>query len=518
MAAGVRGKPMNRVSIAALAVLIAAPALAKPPSALLRCDGYGRRVGVGESLARLPLVIGTLGLFGAPEPDNPLAREGGEKGVQACTEALSDARVTGNAIRRAEVRLMRGIRNLEVGSPDAAFADGEAALATALPAEVKPWFDMTLRPSALLLQAHARVAQGRDADAETLALAAAAARPWGWWVPGEAARLLALTPTISPGEAELLERLYRLSASTLRAQARERAGDWAGAAADFGALVGAADKPDVVVQARLAADQALAGNTAGAEATLARVQQQVDELAATAGGTDRKAQDAASQVARADELTQLARAQLALVAGQPDDAKAILLGRSRWLAPAPIAAAVIANVQAKVVPGSLAFDPAKLRGDAATVARTALVGKEATGLKAVGWPRWEDPDVAAGYGKDLATRPAVVKVERVRDGGATEVSIFRNAAVDTQAEALLLLAARIATEQGATRFAVIARGLSFGAGRQGMTGNLGRLTIVTPRDKLWAGQEDRAIEVAAVEAALAPRFPAPANPRGAPQR
>lgn len=513
---------MNRIVLALLVACVAAPALAKAPSSLVRCDGYGRRVGVGENLARLPLVIGTLGLFGAPEADNPLARETGEKGVFACTEALTDARVTGNPIRRGEVLLMRGVRNFETGNLDAAAADAEAAAAITLPAEVTPWYDRTVKLSALLLAAHVRLAQNRDDEAETLAAQAVAARPWSPFVLNEALRIMAVSPAIGNAEAPLLDRAMLLSVSTLRAQARERAGDWAGAASDLAALIKSIEKPDVVQLARLAVLQALAGDRASAEATLATAQQQVDELAATAGGTDSKAQDAAQRVARADELMQLARAQLALAAGKTEDARALLLGRSRWLAPAPIAATVIANVQARLPAGAIPSDPAKLRGDAAKVARDAITTKSVVPAMAIGWPRWEDPDTAAALGRDLTTRPppggaarpgSVVKIERVREDGATLVRMSRLAFIDTGYEAALLLAARTAREAGAERFAVIERGSGFRVGREGLTSGIAQLVVVTPRDRLWAGQEGRSLAVADVEAALAPLFPAPVPPR-----
>lgn len=511
---------MNRIALALSLVLVATPALAKAPSALLRCDGYGRRVGVGENLARLPLVIGTLGLFGAPEADNPLAREAGEKGVLACTEALADQRVTGNPIRRGEVLLMRGIRHFEQGELDAAASDAEAAIAVPLPAEVLPWYDRDIRLSARLLAARVRLAQNRDGEAEQLALAAAAARPWSPFVISEALRILAVSPTISPDEARLLDRSRMLEGTSLiRLQARERAGDWGGAAADLAMLLKAAEKPGVVLRSRLAADQALAGDRAAAELTLAEAQQKVDELASTAGGTDNAAQEAAQEVARADELMQLARAQLALAAGKVEDARALLLGRSRWLAPAPIAAAVIANVQARLPVGAIASDPAKLIADAARVARDALTTKTAVPVMVELWPRWEDPDVAAAFGRDLANRPllaaptagrsSMIKIERARDDGATEVQDSRPAFIDTGYEAVLLLAARAARDAGAERFAIIQRRTAVSVGREGLIGNATRLTLVTPKDRLWAGQESRSLAVADVEAALGPLFPAP---------
>jgi hypothetical protein len=83
-----------RLGIAGALLLAAAPALAEP-SALLKCDGYGRRQTPGEQLGRGLVVLGTLGLFGSAEADNPSARKAGEEGITACTEALTDSRTTG---------------------------------------------------------------------------------------------------------------------------------------------------------------------------------------------------------------------------------------------------------------------------------------------------------------------------------------------------------------------------------------------------------------------------------------
>lgn len=80
------------------AALLCADLASAAPSALIRCNGYGRRQMPGEQVGRGILILGTLGLFGSAEADQPAAREAGEAGVRACTKALTDSRTTGNPV------------------------------------------------------------------------------------------------------------------------------------------------------------------------------------------------------------------------------------------------------------------------------------------------------------------------------------------------------------------------------------------------------------------------------------
>jgi hypothetical protein len=276
---------IGRLAVAGALLLAAAPALAEP-SALLKCDGYGRRQTPGEQLGRGLVVLGTLGLFGSAEADNPSARKAGEEGITACTDALNDSRTTGNPVRRAEVLLMRGVRQFEMGRFEQAIADAKAARAVELAPLVRSHFDRNIGPSTSILEALARLSQNNQAEAERLSAAAANARPNATFLTEEALRIMALTPEITADERQLLDRLWRLLPNVRQSQHQEGAGEWAGAAASMKTLVAMLQKPGVVTLARQATVQALAGDTAGAEVTLARVGQDIDELAAKAGGTD----------------------------------------------------------------------------------------------------------------------------------------------------------------------------------------------------------------------------------------
>ncbi|OYU15632.1 MAG: hypothetical protein CFE37_04730 [Alphaproteobacteria bacterium PA4] len=502
---------MIRLALTAALLASTTPVLAAP-SALLRCDGFGRRVSTGESVARGLVILGTLGLFGSAEADNPAARETGDKGIQACTDAMADQRVTGNPIRRAEVFLARGFRHYEMGHFAAAEEDAKTAQTMVVPDPAKPAFDRTVGVSALLLQALIRTAENKPEEAETLALAAAARRPWGNFTIEQALTVLMLSPTISPGEAKLLDRHFQLWPGSMRAQAREAAGDWAGAASDYAAVIKARVEGDEVLEARRAAVLALAGDTAGAEAAVKAVRQRIDELATKASGTDNAAQVAGQKVARADEMVQLARAQLALLAGRTDDAKAVLAGRERWLAPAPIVARVIANAQAKLGNsgiGSLSLDPAKVLADARAVKLNDLSGKKIVGLMMIAWPRYEDIDKANDFGKDIALPVPQVKQETARDGATLKIGLQREGATDTGNEAMLVLAANVAATRGAAEYAIVQRNSSLRLPREGLSDAFQTWQIVFPTDALWESQKGRSISIAAVQAELAPQFPAP---------
>ncbi|OSZ70532.1 hypothetical protein CAP39_06025 [Sphingomonas sp. IBVSS1] len=507
------GRAFHLAIAGVLLAATAAPALAAP-SALIRCDGYGRRQTPGEQVGRGILILGTLGLFGSAEADQPSAREAGEKGITACTEALTDSRTTGNPVRRAEVLMMRGVRQFEMGRFDDAIADARAARSVELTPLVRAHFDRNIGASTVMLEAFARLSQNNQAEAEKLAFQAAQARPTGLFMAEEALRIMALTPEISADEKLLLDRVWRMAPNLRPVLSMAGAGDWTGAAAAIKTLVATFPKPGVVVLSHQAALQALAADNKGAEETLARVSQDIDELAAKAGGTDQNAQTAAQQVARADEMVQLAKAQLALNQGKLEEAKGLLAGRPRWLSPASLTAQIIANVQAKGGPGTApGIDPAKIRADATKVARDSLTGKGVLNNLVVALPRWEDASEAQEFGKMIAPTSKTMQPKPTRDGAATSIVSGRSAALDTVNEALLVAAARAAASKGQDRFAVL---FNFGSNRGTRAGIASSFTLfdfVTPADSLFAAQAGRAFTVAEIETALGSQYRPPAPTR-----
>lgn len=211
---------------------------------------------------------------------------------------------------------------------------------------------------------------------------------------------------------------------------------------------------------------------------------------------------------------QLAKAQIALNKGQLEESRGVLAGRPRWLSPASITAAVVGNVQAKAGAGAApGIDPAKIRADATKVARDGLTGKGVLNLLATLLPRWENPDVAQDFGKDMLPTAKTMQPRPVRDGAATGITTARAASIDTSTEALLVAAARAAAAKGQDRFAVLLNIILPTTTRPGLSTRIGILEFVTPADKLFAAQESRALKVADVEAALGAQYRVPEPPK-----
>ena len=267
---------------------------------------------------------------------------------------------------------------------------------------------------------------------------------------------MSLLPEITPDERVLIDRLWRVLPNLRPATNLETAGEWQAAAASAKTLAAVIPKPGVVLLAHLAAVQALSGDTAGVEATLVRVAQDIDELAAKAGGTDQAAQNAAQQVARADEMVLLARAQVALNQGKIDDAKGFLAGRPLWLSPPALTARIIENVRAKGGPSTApGVDTAKIRADAIMVARDGVTGKGVIGLLVTMLPRCEDPGEAQDFGKAMAPTSKLMQPKPARDNSATNILSSPVAGIDTVTEALFVAAARATAAKGHDRFAVL---------------------------------------------------------------
>jgi hypothetical protein len=500
-----------RFAVFAAAFFAAAPAAAAP-GWLVQCDGYNRRISDAESFGRGLLTLGTLGIIGSQEANKPTGFETGEKGVEACTRALESKELTGNPIRRSEVLAARALHNLGLGRADAALADADAAAAVPMPPQAQVAFDRTLKPSLQIVRAQALVALGRQADAETAALEAIRLRPWASFNLERAGAILGLTPTISPDEQAALDRAARASLPGLRQRADRlsAAGDHAGAARDMAALIAAIEvnnpEPETTLYARLAAERALAGDSA-AKAAVDAAQAKVDALAPIAQGTDDKAQKAAQQVARSDEMIALARAELARREGRTAEAQALLSGRTRWLAPASVTADVIAAANKAYGPAWRApVDPDKLIADDLRVRREKLSAKEETRLAVVMLPRFEPMDTFTDLGGYLA-RGEGVKAEPKQDGKVLRLSFSRKAAgLNTLEEWMLLASARQARQQGADRFAVVSAGALPQLGREGVTALVAVSNIALPAGAMlpvYKAQQDRSLSVDEIEAALA---------------
>jgi hypothetical protein len=503
---------MKRVLAAIVtAACCVAPAYAQ--SALVKCDGFPRRVDTAESVARGVLALGTLGLSGMGERPNPSARLKGAAGVTACSEALGDSTLTGNPVRRAEVYLARGIHSLEAGNAADAERDARSGLAVELPAEWQAQAARTLHPSLKLLAAIARLSQGDQPGAEALALEAMAARPGGSLLHQEGLAILALSTDISGAEADVLDRRALKSSSAVAQRARQRLGaaDYAGAAADYRMVKDAAREPWAQLFAQLALAQALAGDSAGADASIADAQEAADKLAIVAQGSGADARDAALAVSRADEFIQLARARQAVSAGRIDEARTLLSARTRWLVPAEWVAPVLESAGAGKG-WAAPLDPAKLRADSRRAAADKVHGKGAPERLMLLLPRFEDADPASDIGKALA-KPGgdSVKPAPTRDASALRIGLTtRMAQVDTQDEALLLVAAQQAQKRGMPRFAIVGTNLSYISLERGGPSSVGGwIEIVFPEGpgaKLYESQAGRSLDPATVVTEYGPLF------------
>lgn len=500
----------------ALVAMVAATFGAGPvfaQSALVKCDGQPRRVDAAESVARGVLALGTLGITGTGERANPSARLKGEPAVKACTEALADPVLTGNAVRRAEVYLARGIHSLGVGRPADAERDARAGLQVELPASQQRQAERTLYPSLKLLAAVARAVQGDQPGAEALALEAMALRPGGWLPHQEGFSILALSPELSAGEAAALDRRSVLSSNTVALRARHRLGarDFKGAATDYRLVKDAAKEPWAQLFAQLALAQALAGDTAGADASMALAQEAADKLAIVAQGNGAEARDAAQSVSRADEFILLTRARQAVSAGKLEEARGLLSSRTRWLVSAEWVAPVLESAGAGQGWAS-PVDPVKLLADARKAAAEKVHGKEAPERLMMLLPRFEGSDPANDIGKTMVKPTGSgLKTVALRDDSTLAVTLSgRMAQVDTQEEALVLAAARQAQKRGMPRFVVLGNNMNYiSLQREGPSSGGGSIEIVFPEGpgaKLYESLASRSIDPAVIVGEFGPLF------------
>lgn len=498
----------------ALAALAApAPALAQrspDASPLIVCDGRGigptpveRQLGGMAVLASEP-VIGKAEAF-----DRSRVRPG-EPGVAACDDALRDARVAANPVRRAELMLARAIHNVEEEHYDAAVLDADAALAVPMPALVRARFDRTIAPSLLLVKALARAAQGRQAEAEALADAAARLRPWSDLIVQSATLVMGLSPAISPAEAALLDRLHRLKPASYRIDALVGDGQWRAAAADAEQLL---MPPGAVsplrYQSRLAALLALAGQTQRAESAAVTAAGLV-----AAAGADEPYGRARDDYLYGREMLQLARVQIALNLGRVDEARSQLQQLQRWAVVPDIGSQVVANFEAMAGgPVNEVLSAANARAIVARMDRLRVSGPRLRFSLMAALPRWQDLAEEAEQGRQLLPQTGAPTVTRRKDGLAFTITPGKLFDESSVREMLLLAAARAAAARGADRFAVVRTNIADAgiAGTRAMV--KASLDFVLPDDALFASQASRALMVAEVEAGLGAAFAAAAAQR-----
>ncbi len=220
---------------------------------------------------------------------------------------------------------------------------------------------------------------------------------------------------------------------------------------------------------------------------------------------DREAAAFARSVAVSALLLQ-AQARLAMGQGAEAERLAMAAAAARPFAP------FVAGEALQIVAAAATASPsaAALRDRAGRLSPRSVpmfgalpAGRGRLATMALAWPRWEDAAVANALGRDIVRRPASVSI----DGpGPAQVRLRRAAFADSQYEAALLLAARLATARGADRLAIVDRGTTLALGRAGLVSDFQRLAFVIPGDSGWPASAARAIPTAEIEAALAPVF------------
>lgn len=353
---------LNMLSCAALVgALAASPAAAqRTPSAHLRCDGLPDNISPGEVAARLVGAMTLIGLFAPPlEGADFSQRLNGAEGVATCDQALAGE---SNEVRRAQLLLARAIHYLEAGQFEQAIAQARAvdadrpALSASLP------YRLSLRLSALEIEAIALVAMDRIPEARTKALEMAAAAPYDVVTLQRAARYVRLSSDYGPAEQRFFETGMRLYPQLIldRATARQMRGDFRGSSEDFEqwfaiqTTLGQDRQPPLIAFAALT--RALAGDVEQAEAHVAEARRMIadDPQSAMSGLTS--------------ELLDLYRLWRMSHDGNVSNARLLFANRTTWSRfPAAIVSELARRLRegapAAELTGELAGDPERFRAE-----------------------------------------------------------------------------------------------------------------------------------------------------------
>ncbi len=485
----------------ALAAFTATPAAAA--SDYLRCDGQSKGMGVAEGLARLTVVIGTMGLLGAPESDNVAERRFGKEGVQACTEALADGKGKHDDRRRARLVLARAIHHIEAKDYDAALKDVRSFPQIGGEKATDPGFLRSLGLSALDLEAAILVRMGKPAEAEAAALRMAAQSPYDLQNLIRASRYMAPQTGMTDAKRAYFRKFIQLSPEGRLEQieALESAGDFGAAADSSEGLIALVDGigPVPLLHARAAVQNILAGRADRAEPLIATARRQNDEAAAKIAGSSGGSQES---VSRTDELLDFARIAKLAADGKIAEARSQFGARSRWLAPSvPAVAHLTAKLRAGADPaglaGALQRDPETLKADAVAAQDKALTDDKATkALYGAIRPFLDDSDYS-GLAKNIRQIDKSKFLQKKTDDRPGETLTMAGANGVPAGEGFLLHAALLAKSRGKEGFAIMPLRFSTMSGR---------VLIDDPSPKLPA---DAFIKADEVIKELGPRFPKP---------
>ncbi len=339
----------------------------KPGSAFLQCDGQPKIITVGEALADVVLITGTLGLFHPGERGDVNKRLEGEPGVVACDRALTE---NTTSLRKAQLVLARAIHHIEAKQYDAALADLETVATTAGAQAEEPGFKESLGLTTMELRAAVLVREGKAAEASQVAMSMAAAAPYDVNNLARAQRYLLITPNLTADKAQYLDQLVKMMPEGLveRSSAHEWAGDFAAAADDMAALIDLDNgvwpdqAPPIGPTIRRSIQLALAGDVAQSDA-LANAAQGAIDSETPKGKIDE------SQASNFQESLDFRGIAVLAAKGQFAQARAAFKSRSRWLGPwAPEVAYLTEKLRlgapSAELTGALARDPDEIRAEA----------------------------------------------------------------------------------------------------------------------------------------------------------
>ena len=363
-------------SVAAIAIGLSSPTMAQRragPSLHVQCDGNPDNVSSGETAARLLGAVTLLGLFAPPpEQRNQSARLHGAEGIRVCSDLLTRE---SNDVRRAQLRLANALHHIEARDFEGAIGQARMVGSERPSLGSSRAFQLSLGLSAYEVEARALLGMNRVRDAANKAMEMADAAPYDLVANLGAASYVALTGEYGEAEQRFYARLMRLLpiAVVYRSNARQMAGDFAGAADDIDLFLTMAesivDEPPAASIAQLALYRALAGDTARAE-THARAAREALDADPTMTGA-----------AAIGELLDLHQILTSARGGNAAQARLLFTGRTRWtFAPSATLGAVARELRQNApeaeLTGSLARDPASFREERLATMITRLRGPE----------------------------------------------------------------------------------------------------------------------------------------------
>lgn len=209
---------------------LAPPAFAQAVTEWTACDGQPAPRGDFQRFVlklREDRTIGDGALF------SPTSS--GAEAVAACTQVLASAELEGHPGRRANLLKSRAVHLLTIGRIDEAAADAKALAESAENPQLARNLADNVRLTAKLLETNIGAERGDALAADRAAAEASALRPMSGSVQFAAILATAGTADLSEGRRLSFDRLVKLQpqAFLLRAVAREWAGDFAGASADW---------------------------------------------------------------------------------------------------------------------------------------------------------------------------------------------------------------------------------------------------------------------------------------------